>query len=395
MHISAVFKKINLRRNWPFALAALVVVAGAVIWLSWPDKDAKPLHATVETTTVQMTTTAETAAPTPTPAPTATPAPTPTPGMPQLMEMNLLTGQRLDEPVSAQDRPLAVMINNTNKALPQIGIAAADIIYEMEVEGGITRLMAIFPNAASVPPELGSIRSARHNYLDVACGLDALLVHVGGSFIAKDQIRDMRIATIDMHHVPGYFWRDQEWMDKRGYAHSVKTSGELMQKAVERIDMRTIIKDPASVFSFRHPDLFVPADGPVAEYAYVPFSNHTQAEFFYDEESNEYSKHQFGQPHLDMAVGRAVSFTNVILLQTDVRVINKNGHINADLRAGTGYYLSGGHYQEITWEKGDTYDRLQLFAADGSTLQVNVGKSYIGVVSDKRTTKLTATADQN
>lgn len=271
----------------------------------------------------------------------------------------------------------------------------ADLIFEMEVEGGITRLMAVFPTAAAIPEELGSIRSARHSYVDLACGLDALLVHVGGSFIALDKIRDENITTIDMQKIGAPFWRDQEWMDRRGYAHSVKTSGELLGRTIETRSIATELENPLPVFSFRHPQEFVPADGPPALYAHVPFSRHTQAEFFYDAAAGEYSKHQFGQPHLDMATGRAVSFTNVILLQTEVKVINNKGHINADLTGGSGYYLAGGHFQEISWEKGGTYEPLRLYAADNIPLVINCGKSYIGIISDSRTITLAEEKEEN
>ena len=54
-----------------------------------------------------------------------------------------LTGEWVDPEVN-QNRPIAIMINNIGEAMPQSGIGQADVIYEMVVEGGITRLMAVY-----------------------------------------------------------------------------------------------------------------------------------------------------------------------------------------------------------------------------------------------------------
>ena len=89
-------------------------------------------------------------------------------------------------------RPIAVMINNMIKALPQWGISQADIIYEMLAEGRITRLLAIFQDYSKIE-YLASVRSARPYYLELALGHDALFVHAGGSPEAYRDISGRRI----------------------------------------------------------------------------------------------------------------------------------------------------------------------------------------------------------
>lgn len=53
------------------------------------------------------------------------------------------------------------MIGNNDKSRPQHGLDQADLYVEAETEGGITRIMAVFANAARVPSQLGPVRSAR------------------------------------------------------------------------------------------------------------------------------------------------------------------------------------------------------------------------------------------
>jgi Protein of unknown function (DUF3048) N-terminal domain/Protein of unknown function (DUF3048) C-terminal domain len=69
------------------------------------------------------------------------------------------------EPVPALNRVLAVKIDNIMYARPQTGLARADIVYVLPVEGGLSRLMAIF--SSRYPPVVGPVRSAREDDLQL------------------------------------------------------------------------------------------------------------------------------------------------------------------------------------------------------------------------------------
>ena len=79
------------------------------------------------------------------------------------------------------------MINNLNEARPyQSGLQDAYIVYEMIVEGGITRMMALFKDQNT--SRIGPVRSSRHYYLDYALENDAIYVHFGWSPQAQTDI---------------------------------------------------------------------------------------------------------------------------------------------------------------------------------------------------------------
>ena len=109
------------------------------------------------------------------PEPVPEPEPEPEPEVPA--GTNPLTGLPM-EPEYEQNRPVAVMFNNLKAAQPQVGIAQADVIYEITAEGGITRMLGLYQTLEGVGT-LGSIRSTRPYYLELALGHDALLVHAG------------------------------------------------------------------------------------------------------------------------------------------------------------------------------------------------------------------------
>jgi hypothetical protein len=60
---------------------------------------------------------------------------------------------------------LAVKIDDTSMARPQIGIEEADLVYIEQVEGGLTRLAAIF--SSTIPTQIGPVRSARISDIDI------------------------------------------------------------------------------------------------------------------------------------------------------------------------------------------------------------------------------------
>jgi hypothetical protein len=98
------------------------------------------------------------------------------------------------------------MLNNLKQALPQQGNSQADIIFEVLAEGGITRMMALYQDPSSVG-FIGSVRSARRYYMELAAGMDAVFIHAGGSpdfYTVRDNSRittaDGSTAAITLNH---------------------------------------------------------------------------------------------------------------------------------------------------------------------------------------------------
>ena len=80
--------------------------------------------------------------------------------LPEAAERNVLSGRE-----GSNGLVLAVKIDDTNAAHPQIGLEDADVVYIEQVEGGVTRLAAIFSSV--IPERIGPIRSARISDIDI------------------------------------------------------------------------------------------------------------------------------------------------------------------------------------------------------------------------------------
>ena len=104
------------------------------------------------------------------------------------------------------DRPIAVMIDNHKQAWPQAGLNKAYLVYEAIVEGGETRLMALFKGVTV--DKIGPVRSSRHYFLDYAMENDAIYAHYGWSPQAESDIKQYKINNLNgITESEKTFWR--------------------------------------------------------------------------------------------------------------------------------------------------------------------------------------------
>lgn len=309
--------------------------------------------------------------------------------------INPLTGLN-DLPTAAKNqRPVAVMINNNPNARPPWGITAADMVIEGLVEGGATRMMWLYSDI-SAAPKIGSLRSMRHDFVELAKSLDAVLVHWGGSPQAYTSVTTNGVDDIDGISGGGNFFRDQTRLNS-GIAleHTGYTTGENIIAAVEQKGFSLKSNGVSSPFVFGKPDEKRTLTGGSCTKVSAYFSgqgyDHT---FIYNETDGLYYNYIDGEPMTDDNNGQHHAVTNVIGLFMDVSRIagDSSGRMDMDLTGGTGFYVTGGTQETITWKKGNTPSSpLKLYDKDGNELVLNAGKSWIGLLptSGQENTTLT------
>ena len=94
------------------------------------------------------------------------------------MVRSRLTNEWVDEAV-ADTRPIAVITPNESNAIPHYNLSKASILYEANVEGRMTRMMAIYEDWQDLE-KIGNVRSLRTYYAYWAFEWDAFIVHFGG-----------------------------------------------------------------------------------------------------------------------------------------------------------------------------------------------------------------------
>jgi len=318
--------------------------------------------------------------PTPEPTPVASPelTPEPTPDV-YMGYRNPLTGEHITEDISHQ-RPFAVLLDNLQAALPHNGISQADIIYEMPVEGGITRLLAVFQDIEGAG-EIGPVRSARSYFLDVVQGHDAIFVHAGGSPQAYAAIHGNGINNIDGVNGSGReFFRDPERASRAGSEHSMMTTDELLLSNVDGYGYRREHQGGFSTGLAFLDDLTL--DGQPAQDVTVRFSNYKTGQFVFNPMSGRYYVNQYGEPMIDGITEQQLSVTNVIVLFASFQVLDGDGRLGADLGlGGAGYFFSGGEAVPILWTKGSMNAPFFFSHTNGHPLELAVGTTYVNVVN--------------
>lgn len=306
---------------------------------------------------------------------------------------NLLTGIPDLTKEAIGKRPVAVMVNNVAAALPQYGIAQADVIFEMPVEGDVTRLMALYADYTQMP-DICAIRSCRYYYPAVAKGFDAFYVHWGIDQTVENYVKGIQPDKYDgLTNTGGLFARDTA-RRSAGYAleHTGYFKGTQFASAVEKAGNRTDLLKSKTGTAFKFCDMgeTVTPTGDACNSLSVRFGNAT-AGFTYNADTNTYYKKFNGKNHIDGRTGEQLSFTNVFVLETSISVRDSIGHKQLDWAGSSsskGYYISNGKVQEIRWSKanGDESSPLKFYDTSGKELVINRGKSYIAYTYKNKTT---------
>lgn len=293
---------------------------------------------------------------------------------------NPLTGEPLKNPDAVNNRPVACMLNNIHLAMPQHGVSDADIIFEYNVEGGITRMVGFFQELTDVGT-IGSTRSARPCFVETVLGMEAIYVHAGGSDEAMWMIYDLEMDDIDEGDWD-CFWRDEERLKTKAWEHTLMTSGERLENYfTEHGWERKHSED------FEYPFTYVEDGTPYSDTSAtdisVRFSNYKTGTFTYDPETGLYMIGQYGDAYIDGNTGEQVGVTNLLILRTTVyNSGDEDGHMVIDIQgSGSGMYICGGKATEITWHKETMEDPFTYTLPDGTHFSLGVGKSYVCVVS--------------
>jgi len=283
--------------------------------------------------------------------------------------------------VNSDTRPVAVMINNIGVARKHhVGLQDAYMVYEVIVEGGLTRLMALYKDAETA--KIGSIRSARHYYLDYALENDAVYVHWGYSEFAQSDISKLGVNNVNgLIYGNKYFWRDKSLGISS--EHTAYTSMELINKGIDKLGYRKTTEDkPLLSYSADEIDLskiegVVPASNVVVKY-----SSSVKSEYVYDSEAKNYKRSVNGTAHTDYESKEQYTAKNIITYQVQNNTIVGDYKGRQDLStvgSGEGYYISNGYAVPIKWEKSSRTARTKYTLLNGDELKVNDGNTYIQI----------------
>lgn len=308
--------------------------------------------------------------------------------------VNPMTGRADLSEESQGSRPVAIMVENSPAARPQWGITTPDLIIEGVVEGGITRMMWVYADAEKIPEKVGPVRSARHDFVEIAAGMNAIYVHIGGSDgskvnlnLAYQAIENLKVDNIDgTKWFDRYFKRDTT--RQTAIEHRAYTTKDYIKKATERFGYST--KQTLSKWT---PYNVIVEDSTELQYdksvsalcseIKVTFSGGYKYTFRYNEEDKRYYNYLNDKIVTDGNNQNKMAVENVIVLYSEVTTLDtKEGHKEWTLEEtrGAGIYISEGVGQRITWIKAGQSAPLTLIGSNGKKLVVNTGQTWMGIV---------------
>lgn len=320
------------------------------------------------------------------PAVTEAPTPVPTPTIdPHLNDVrSSITGEWVSKKTEKK-RPYAVMINNIEYAfLHQKGTSKADIIYEALAEGGITRMLAIYQDPSRVK-EIGSVRSARHYYVQFAKEWNAIYCHFGHTKYATAKIEELQMNNLSGLSGIGNTVYERDYSISA--PHNVYTSGKKLKKGANILNysLKQDSDKVAKHFNFYEEDTDLNGKKK-ANNVTLPFSNYSTCVLKYNKKKKTYNKFEYDQKHMDTYYKKQLSFKNVILQFVDESNIDHNGYQTMDLSnsSGEGYYITNGKLTKITWKRNELENTMVYKNKYGNTLKINPGKTYIAVYPNSR-----------
>ena len=279
-----------------------------------------------------------------------------------------------------ESRPFAVMINNAPAARPvQSGLQDAYIVYEIIVEGGITRYMALFLDQNTA--RIGSIRSSRHYFLDYALENDAIYVHCGYSPQAQADFSKLGVDRIEAG-TSSNSWRDKE-LRSQGYAyeHTLFTSIEKLNNNVGKKRTKRN-NDLLLNYTVDEVDLSKMENAKPANEVLIKYSNVNKTGYTYDAENKVYKRTVNGKEHVDYVTKNQYTVKNIITYQVKNTTIEGGGKGRQtidNIGSGTGYYITDGYAVPITWTKPSRKSQTIYKYTNGEEIKFNDGNTFIQI----------------
>jgi hypothetical protein len=286
------------------------------------------------------------------------------------VERNLLTGLP-----GANLRLLAVKIDDTRAAHPQVGIENADVIYIEQVKAGLTRLLAIYSSA--YPPKVGPIRSARISDIDIL----AEYGRAGFAFSGAQQKMYPVIASANLANLgaqrnpPSVYFRDQ----LRRSPTNMFLYPEKLLETDKNAAMIDFVKEPGWTFGEK-PDLgqeimSAKVFWPNAEYeARWSMAEDRWLIFFNGLPNTNPEGYHLGSPTF------IIQKVNIIASSFG----DKFGGVTPKhevIGEGDGYLLRDGEMFPLTWKRATAEAPTQWFLSDGSSAPFDRGQIWIALTN--------------
>ena len=280
---------------------------------------------------------------------------------------------------------LAVKIDDTSMARPQIGIDKADLVYIEQVEGGLTRLAAIFSSV--IPEKIGPVRSARISDIDILSQYGKVVFAYSGAqramltVISNSKLWDYGAQR----QSPTIYTRDEA---RPGPYDMVLRSDLLMEKV--KNDQREVAVSKSAGWSFGE----APSGGVAIDSVLVQWPA-SKYEVTWSKTEMRWLLSNGGVPNLADSGEQLGATTFVIqsVEMSDSIYRSKDGGytpLSETVGTGSGYILRDGRSFKANWSRPTAEAGTTWTLSDGSEIKFAAGSIWVALTDRKPLFTLTA-----
>ena len=283
-------------------------------------------------------------------------------------------------PAEKPDQIMVAQLDNEPGARPQLGIGAADVVYEAVLyKGGYTRYTAVFND--EIPEQIEAVRSARIVNADIYLEYGGAFIHYGGQQYEGSSVYNY-FDTVNMQvRYDGLsdgknFYRDNQ----RSAPNNVV--GRIGQMYDNIAWTNVTCKSPLK-FSESYTAKGTPASSVSVKYrsGYEPSYKYADGTYY---------RYYNGSEHKDGLDGEQLTCSNVILHYADYAWYD--GASDRPIVTLTGsnkceYFIGGMHFTGY-WERSSVNDSTVYYDDEGNQVAFKPGKTFIQIVSGSEEIKI-------
>ena len=275
----------------------------------------------------------------------------------------------LPDPTAVTKRrsALTIKIDNTQEAHPQYGIDHADVIYEEIVEGGITRLAAIFNSR--LPTKVGPVRSVRRTDREIVFPIGGIFAFSGGAAYALQSIASAPVKTFDQSNAGGAMFRDFS----RPPPHNLFANAEALMKLGGKVH------PPRALFTYAAKSS-PPLGAPVGSFS-VNFAAGYATSWQWNAKTHSWDRSIFGRPDFT-ADGIRLSPTNVIVMSVNYRGgVGVEGSEAQLTGSGPVEVFTDGRLQKGKWFRSKIQRATAYRSASGKVINLRPGQTWVELLA--------------
>lgn len=284
--------------------------------------------------------------------------------------------------VNYERRPFAVMLSGDAVTRPLSGLNSADLVVNMPViTNSITRMMAVF--VCGDPAEIGSVRSARDDFIPLAQGWNAIYAHWGGSHFALDELGDGILDNLDaLANIGNAFYRKSGIeMPHNGFT----AMSRLMTAAEKReYNLQNTIKSGFSHLSVEQ-DQCQASDCNISPTLTLGFAGSFRVEYQYDPAANVYRRFRGGSAEIDKNDGQQIEAKVVAIVKTTSQQIEDQYNDVKITGSGEALVFQNGLKIEGRWQKKSDLAPLKFLTKDGQEIKFTPGQVWVEIVQTNQT----------